>query len=384
MSRRLNSHPIAAWILAAAATAAGIGFRAGVTGSVESPGPGQVDGIVVEATMETTELYIPPDSPIWDVAPALCRAYAAIVTAIAIAPATGLCEGDPTYEPPEVMSASYTLSVAGGRARLDVGGHSLLTKLSEDGAFGDFQALDPGTGRMMDSETFGATGGWSGLAEAAGSPELAALVGHLVSIRTHGEGPEYQGTDEFGAYEADRYSYEYWMSGGLPLPDGTETGVAIQVWGLARVAAVGPYASDPEVLGLFDQLGPRLVPRSLEGFEDAAELADLGIPLTTEEIVTIWAYRAVPIPGDIGGDAVKLLTSSHATEITDIRRETIDSAIFAALDEEKQACDCSCAGWEELKRFGQLSREEQERYPRLLAMVSCSRECMNRWTACLR
>lgn len=387
MSRRMYSHPLALLlgVAAAAAAAAGIGFGAAVTtGAAGEPGiaaaPDTIDGVVVEITVETIDLYIPEDSPVWDAASTFCGVVSGLMSMMG-GPGTTNCNG--SFQLPSVDTAVYTLHIADEKVRMDFAGQSMLGTVGTDGSFGHWNVLDPATGRLIEFDFGDRSGG--GIGAMFGSTELANLVEPIGRFRTYSSYPELVYADEsLVGHSASLYNYKYGVSGGLALPNGTETGLAIEVRGMAHYANSGPYMTDANVVTVLDNLSRLMLFSHLEAPDELAMLRHIGMLLMVDEVVTIWAYRSVPVPGDIDGGRVKILWGQVIVEITDARSAQIPTSLFAALEEDQQACDCSCAGWEEVKRFSEDSREELEQNPRLMAMAACSMECMSQWMACLQ
>lgn len=380
MSRRLNVHPLALTLLVVAMTT-GVGYSAGFTKAIEgtgelpplASGDDLVDAVVLEVKQESVELHIPQDSPVWTGAPSLCFAAVGVLSMIG-APGPPSCNIG--YQPPDVHTTSYTLYVTAQDVRMDFRGQSMIGKIQSDGSFDDWRVIDRSTGRSMPWAT-PASGG-AGFSAMAGSTELQNLVAPM-RIRSLTTGPTLQVTGESHVgHSVSGHRYGYGVAGDLPLSDGTDSGVLIEVEGMARYADSGPYLSDGRVVTVLDNLSPLMLFQLLEAPEALAPLRSIGGLVSVSEIITIYAYKAVVAPGDIAGTVWELLRGQVRTEITSARAEQVPASTFGSA-QQTETCDCSCAGFEAFEALGQMSQEEMEDDPSSMVMLACGRQCVSYW-----
>jgi hypothetical protein len=381
MSRRLNAHPLVLTLLAVAMTT-GIGYSAGFTKEIEgtselpsrAPGADLVDAVVIELNMESVELHIPPDSPVWTGAPTLCYAAVGVLSMIG-APGPPSCNIG--YQPPDVESTSVTLYLTDQDVRIDFAGQSMIGKVAIGGSFDSLRVLDRSTGRSMPWLMSGPGG--PSFSTMAGSTEFANLIAPMGGIRSLSTGPTLQTTgDSFVGHSVSGHKYEYSVSGDLALPDGSQSGVAIRVEGMARYADSGPYLSDGRVITVIDNLSPLLLFQLLEAPAALSGLRSIGGLVRVDEVITIYAYKGTVFSDGIVGTAWELLRGQVHTEITDARLEQVPASTFGAA-QQTETCDCSCAGLAAFERFGEMSNEEMQNDPSAMVVLACGRQCVNQW-----
>lgn len=270
-------------------------------------------------------------------------------------------EPDVEAAPPAILD--YTIYVKDERMRVDMGSSSLLARLAPDGSVSEWGVLDPGSGRVVQSDYFD-----EAVRERSTEPyDPAGGTGDNVELKV-AEDPAPTGeTDEILGHIAREYQYSYELHI-YPL-DGARPGgaggpavwIEVSTRGTAWVAEEGPYVGNPDaasVFRVFVQSHPSKV----------ATLADRGLLLAVTESSTIRVVGADE-PVMLGFEA---LETSSSFEVTSIDLRPVDDALLAGFEQGKQACDCSCAGFEELKQL-------QESDPNAMGKAMCSAECAMKW-----
>lgn len=274
----------------------------------------------------------------------------------------------PPEEHPESVEAAppaildYTIYVKDDRMRVDMGSSSLLARLAPDGSVAEWGVLDPGSGRVVQSDYFD-----EAVRERSTEPyDPAGGTGDNVELKV-AEDPAPTGeTDEILGHVAREYQYSYELHiyplGRRPAgPDRGTVWIQVETTGTAWVAEEGPYVGNPDaasVFRVFVQSHPSKV----------ATLADRGLLLAVSESSTISLVGADE-PVMLGFEA---LETSSSFEVTSIDLQPVDDALLAGFEQGKQACDCSCAAFEELKQL-------QEEDPNAMGKAMCSAECAMRW-----
>jgi hypothetical protein len=379
MSRRLNAHPLTVWA-ALAAIATGIGVSvdltvegpAGSSATRDLPASDLVEAVVIEVEQQTVELHIPPDSPIWGGATTLCGAASGVLSILGY--------GSPNcqigYQPPPIHTVVFTFYVSDQDVRLDFSGQSMVGQVASDGSYGNWHVLDPTTGRSIPWQ-MNQTGGGPGLWAMAGSTALSNLLAPGAVVRNSSTGPVLRTSGETRAgHPVSGYAYGYSVSGAVQLANGTETGVAIIVEGMARYADQGPFLSDGRIVTVLDNLGGAMLFQNLEPPSDLEAMRDIGGLLSVDEVIRVSAYRGTAAYGDPSGDLFELVRGQTHTTILDARREQVSASMFPAPG-PAQGCDCSCAARDTFMRFIELPNAEED--PRAMALTACGLECANRW-----
>jgi hypothetical protein len=208
------------------------------------------------------------------------------------------------------------------------------------------------------------------------SVSLSNLIGQFGGIRSSSTGPTLQATGGPPAGHS-AYHYAYTVSGGLDLPNGTETGLVIRVEGWAGYADQGPLFQDGRIITVIDDLAGNMLFQHMQPPAALDGLRDIGGLLSVDEVVKIAAYRGSAAQGDISGTVLEILEGQVRTEILDARRQSVPASMFGAGP--AAACDCSCDGLTAFKQFADLPRSQQEQDPRAMTLISCGRQCARQW-----
>jgi hypothetical protein len=182
-------------------------------------------------------------------------------------------------------------------------------------------------------------------------------------------------------HTARKYDYTYRSSILAHAGEGERGGFGMRVVGEAWYAEAGPYADDVILRNLFRKLAPRMVVSALGGSSaDRSSFGTPGVLLRVREAVTVFLY-----PVGVGGPGEPILTGSSLDEVTEITRQPLADSLFGALEQPRQACDCSCAAFDELKAIAKLPKAKQEAHPKAMSLSMCAPECGMRWaTQCKR
>lgn len=258
---------------------------------------------------------------------------------------------------PSPSERDLLIRVKDARMRVDMGTSGLLARLDTlDRSVLEWGVLDPGSGRVVDSQLFDAA-----VREGSSAPYDAVGSGGDVQV-LETRGPTQ--TDEFAqiaGHTARRYDFGQEIN---VFPLGTDGSanpvVRIERSSRAWIAETGPYVNDPDASAASRQFTRGMPP-------ELARLASGGLLLGADDESTITVGMAT-IDGASGGS----LEASSSFRVTRLSREVVDDALLAGFEQDEQACDCSCDGYREL-----MSLTEED--PNAMGKAMCAMDCASKW-----
>lgn len=256
------------------------------------------------------------------------------------------------------------IRVKDDRMRVDMGTSSLLARLDEDRSVLEWGVLDPGSGRVVDSDLFDVA-----VRERSSAPYevIGGDGGNVHVAETRGPIP----TDEFeqiAGHTARRYDFGHIID---VYPLGTDGEFYPRVnmvrYSRAWIAEDGPYVNDPDAAAVSRELTRTMPP-------ELAQLTARGLLLGANDSTTITVAAAKDAHGWAMAGS---LEASSSFRVTHLSREVVDDALLAGFEQDKQECDCGCAAFEQLK-------ELSESDPNMMGKAMCAQKCMPKWMSCIK
>jgi hypothetical protein len=268
-----------------------------------------------------------------------------------------LVDGLDDFMNPNPSSRDLLILIKDDRMRVDMGTSSLLARLDEDGAVLEWGVLDPGSGRVVDSELFDVA-----VKERSSAP-YDGIAGGADNVEVKNQGPTK--TDEIkqiADHTARRYDFSQMVR---VFPLGTSGGsypmVVMKRSGQVWIAEDGRYVNDPAASAVSHQF--------IQGMpSELVRLTAQGLVLGADDESTI-STGMVDAEGSASGIA---LDASSPFRVTSISREVVDETLFAGFEQDKQACDCSCSAFEALKKL-------DENDPNAMGKAMCAQKCTMKW-----
>lgn len=264
---------------------------------------------------------------------------------------------------PHTSAMDYTIYVKNERMRVDMGNSSLLARLDPTGSVLEFGVLDPKSGQLVRSDLYDEAvrlGSTDPYDPDGGTGENVWLV--------HDEDPAPTGeTKEILGYVAHQYKYVYNLSIDTEV-DYEDWNVMIHVRteGEMWIAEEGSYIGNPDVASVFRVFVLQSYPSAV------AQLADRGLLLAGSE--KSWIAPGIDQDYDTTL-AFKALEAFSSFEVTSIGLQPVDDALLAGFEQERQACDCSCAAFERVK---EISDDDN-----VMGTAACMQKCMPKWMRCI-
>lgn len=261
-------------------------------------------------------------------------------------------------------SSDLVIRVKDDRMRVDMGTSALLARLDTlDQSVLEWGVLDPGSGRVVDSDLFDVA-----VRERSSAPyEAIGGDGGNVDV-VENRGPTRTDVfEQIAGHTARRYDFGEEID---VYPLGTDGEVyprvkmerSSQAW----IAEDGPYVNDPDAAAVSREL-TRTLPPAL------VQLTAGGLLLGANDSTTI----TVGVTDAEGWGRGGSLEASSSFRVTHLSREVVDDALLAGFEQDEQACDCSCAAFEQLK-------ELSESDPNAMGKAVCAQRCMSKWVpACI-
>jgi len=275
-----------------------------------------------------------------------------------------LVDGLDDFMNPNPSSRDLLILIKDDRMRVDMGTSSLLARLDENGAVLEWGVLDPGSGRVVDSELFDVA-----VRERSSAP-YDGIAGGADNVEVKNQGPtETDEIKQIAGHTARRYDFSQTVR---VYPVGTSGGSypvvvmerSSQVW----IAEDGRYLNDPDASAVSHQF--------IQGMpSELVRLTARGLVLGADDESTILTVMVNDMGHGEGGIA---LDASSSFRVTSISREVVDDTLFAGFEQDKQACDCSCSAFEALKKL-------DENDPNAMGKAMCANECTMKWVRqCVR
>lgn len=264
---------------------------------------------------------------------------------------------------PSPSEQDLLIRVKDDRMRVDIGTSALLARLDTlDRSVLEFGVLDPASGRVIDSDLFD-----KAVREHSGAPyDAMAGGGDNVTVLEAGDPIRTDELAQIAGHTARRYDFTHRV---VITPLGTDETPyptvhmerSIQAW----IAEHGPYVSDPDAAVVSGQFTEGMPP-------ELVQLTARGLVLGADDEVTITTAFWISGSSTAGGGS---LEASSSFRVTSISREVVDDALLAGFEQERQACDCSCAAFERVK---EISDDDN-----VLGTADCMQKCMPKWMRCI-
>lgn len=262
-------------------------------------------------------------------------------------------------------SSDLVVRVKDDRMRVDMGTSALLARLDTlDRSVLEWGVLDPGSGRVVDSDLFDVA-----VRERSSAPyDVMAGGGDNVTVLEDGDPIRTDELAQIAGHTARRYDFTHEI---LITPLGTDEFpypvVRMERSSRAWIAESGPYVNDPDAAAVSREFTRTLPP-------ELARLVTRGLLLGADDESTITTALAISDYSTGGGGS---LEASSSFRVTHLSREVVDDALLAGFEQDEQACDCSCAAFEQLK-------ELSESDPNAMGKAVCAQRCMSKWVpACI-
>lgn len=263
---------------------------------------------------------------------------------------------------PTPSESDLVIRVKDDRMRVDIGTSALLARLDTlDRSVLEWGVLDPGSGRVVDSDLFDLA-----VRERSSAPyEVIGGDGSNVH-ETKTLGPFR--TDEFeqiAGHTARRYDFAHGIEV-YPLGTDGPAKVVMHRNSWAWIAEDGPYVNDPDAAAVSREFTRTLPP-------ELVQVAAGGLLLGANDTTTI------VVQGIIDGEPqarTAALEASSSFRVTHLSREVVDDELLAGFEQDKQECDCSCAAFEELQTLSESD-------PNVMGKAVCAKKCMPKWMPCV-
>lgn len=271
-----------------------------------------------------------------------------------------LAEVEGLDKPGSRTSSDLLIRVKDDRMRVDMGTSGLLARLDTlDRSVLEWGVLDPGSGRVVDSELFDAA-----VRERSSAPyDAMGGGGDNVTVLEDGDPVRTDELAQIAGHTARRYDFTHKV---LIAPLGTDQTpyptVQVERSSQAWIAESGPYVNDPDASAVSREFTRSLPP-------ELARLATRGLLLGADDESTITTALWVSGSSTAGGGS---LEASSSFRVTHLSREVVDDALLAGFEQDEQACDCSCGAFEQLKDLSESDRNA-------MGKAMCAKECMGKW-----
>jgi hypothetical protein len=313
-------------------------------------------GLVVEVRTETVGLR-----GVRELEEAACEAVSLLMGGVGEIPRGerwgrewgGPCDEEQITERRGPQVSEYTVYIRDDLMRMDLGGSSLVARLSSDASTTTWVVLDEASGRIVNTTAFD-----EGISRFGPAGQNMGEV-----VRTPPVVTRTSRTDSILGRSVTQYDYEYGMN--LEPFGSGQPRVEATVKGHAWIATDSPVAQSDYEAALLSILSAGVMGKDL----------GLGLPLRTSE------SQVVKILSSTHGAVV--MEGSSSSEVTAISRQSLDDALFGVDQPVVKQCDCSCEAYKRLMAIGEMSEEQQAAQPDAMPLAMCAPKCGFQWaTAC--